>query len=331
MKKRIMRNEVLQISLARKLLMVMKITFVLLLVGLMQVSASTYSQNTKLTLNLKNVKIAELFEEIEKNSEFRFFYDSSEIDLSKKVTVDMKKSNIEQILNVAFLETGLSYELIDRHIIVKNTRSNTSFGDISKAQQNAITGTVTDDSGQPLPGVTVVVKGTTQGTVTNPDGEYSLSGITSENTLVFSFVGMITQEIIIGKQTAINVTMEADAIGIEEVIAIGYGTIKKSDLTGAVSTVNLSEMKDRPIRDVGEAMQGNIPGVTVVNNGGSPDSESSIRIRGIGTLSNEAPLWVVDGSIASGPVNPSDIFSCPTANRITLIATIINIASEFIA
>ncbi len=162
--------------------------------------------------------------------------------------------------------------------------------------QSQVTGKVTDSKGGPLPGVTVVVKGTTQGTVTNFDGEYTLTNIQEDGTLVFSFVGMQTQEIAVGKQTSIDVTMEIDAIGIEEVVAIGYGTMKKSDLTGSVSSVKSAELAAIPQVSVAQALQGRSAGIHVKQTSGAPGSATTVRIRGTNSiLGGNDPLYVIDG------------------------------------
>ncbi len=179
-------------------------------------------------------------------------------------------------------------------------------------QQKIVSGKVTDMGGQALPGVTVVVKGTTQGTVTNADGSYSITNIPSDATLQFSFVGMKTQEVVVGSQTSINVVMEEETIGIDEVVAIGYGTMKKSDLTGSVSQVKSEELNAFPSSNVLQALSGRSSGVQVIQSTGAPGASTSIRIRGSNSIqgSNE-PLYVVDGFPINNPtaLNNSDIES----------------------
>ncbi|NQU53735.1 MAG: carboxypeptidase-like regulatory domain-containing protein [Bacteroidetes bacterium] len=247
-----------------KLLRVMKITCLLLMIALVQVSASTYSQSTKLTLNLKNVALSEVFEEIEKTSEFRFFYDSQEIDPSTEVSVKTKDSNIEKILNDVFNKSDVTYEIIDRYIVLKKSRdANTQEKVFAKQQQKSISGKVADENGDPLPGVTVLVKGTTTGAVTNVDGNFSISNIPENAILVFSFVGMRGQEVEVGSQTTIDITLIADAIGLEEVIAIGYGTKKKKNLTGAVQQVTSKDLENRVVTNPVKALQGAIPNLNI--------------------------------------------------------------------
>jgi hypothetical protein len=158
--------------------------------------------------------------------------------------------------------------VVDRYIVVRKTGD--TFGEnIIAAQQRTISGKVTDTRNQPLPGVTVVVKGTTQGTVTNADGSYSIVNIPSGATLQFSFVGMKTQEIVVGTQTSMNVMMEEETFGIEEVVAVGYGVQKKVNLTGAVTSVNLERIENRPITNASQALQG-VSGLYVNQAGGQP-------------------------------------------------------------
>ncbi|WP_319501439.1 TonB-dependent receptor [uncultured Draconibacterium sp.] len=287
----------------------MKITCLLVVIAFVQVSASTYAQSTKLTLEMKNARLAELFEQIEKTSEFRFFYDSDEIDLSKKVSISQTNSNIVDILSEVFTGTEYTYELMDRHIIVKHSGVYNQADGVAEAiQQPALTGKVTNLDGEPLPGVTVVVKGTTKGTVTQADGTYSLSNVKPGAILIFSFIGMETQEIELGNQTSVDVALLDSNIGLEEVIAIGYGTQKKESLTGAISGVSASDIEQVPAATVGSALAGKIAGVSFRMPDGRPGAHATIQIRNMGD-----PLYVIDGiQKESGHFNnlsPNDIES----------------------
>lgn len=178
--------------------------------------------------------------------------------------------------------------------------------------QNSIIGRVTDEPGEPLPGVTVVIKGTTNGAVTNIDGNYSISSVPENATLQFSFVGMQTQEIIVGNQTVINIEMAVDAIGLEEVVAIGYGTAKKADLTGSVSTVSTKDFDKIPATSPLQALQGKATGIHITTNSGLPGSSSKVLIRGVGSINgSNSPIYVVDGVITSSidNLNPNSIES----------------------
>ncbi len=178
------------------------------------------------------------------------------------------------------------------------------------AQQRTISGTVTDDAGSPLPGVTVVVQGTTTGTVTNPDGEYTLPVPADANTLVFSYIGMLKQVVEIGNQSTIDVTLQPDVIGVEEVVVVGYGTRMREELTGAVSSVSEEDLEVSSAPSVVSRMQGQVSGITVTQ-ANRPGGDATIRVRGIGTINNAGPLFVIDG-VPAGPgnnINPSDIES----------------------
>jgi TonB-dependent starch-binding outer membrane protein SusC len=293
-----------------KWIRMMKLTCLLLTIALVQVSAETYSQTKKLTLNLKDAPLAVLFEEIEKTSEFNFFYDSSGLDLSQKVTVTVEDSNIETVLDMLFSDSDISYEIFNRYIILKS-KERKSLRERLFAQQRAVSGKITDSDSQPLPGVTVVVKGTTQGTVTNADGNYSLTNIPEDATLVFSFVGMRTQEVFVGNQTTIDVEMVVDAIGIEEVVAIGYGTMKKVELTSSVSSVKADDFIKGSVTDAAQLLKGKVAGLSIIEPDANPTSTSQIYLRGITTLrSGSQPLVIVDGIPSSiSLVAPEDIES----------------------
>jgi TonB-linked SusC/RagA family outer membrane protein len=292
-----------------KLWRVMKITCLLMMVALVQVTASTYAQNTRLTLNKENTSLAALIEEVEKNTEFRFFYDSKQIDLSAEVTVKARRSNIEQILEQVFADSDVSYEIIDRHIILRG-KSADAPGDVILArqqQQNSVSGKVTDSSNQPLPGVTVLVKGTSQGLITNADGAYSLINVPPGATLVFSFVGMRTQEVAVAGKTTINVTLEEETIGIEEVVAVGYGTAKRISLTGSFVSATSKELKAIPTSNVVTGLAGVLPGLRVTQRTGEPGAYNTLYdIRGFGN-----PLIVIDGLVSNSStfvrLNPNEI------------------------
>jgi len=178
--------------------------------------------------------------------------------------------------------------------------------------QKSVSGKVTDSSNSPLPGVSVVVKGTTSGTVSDAGGKYSISNVSEKTILQFSFVGMKPQEIEVGTQTSMNVTLTEDAIGIEEVVAVGYGTVKKSDLTGSVSSVKGGDLTKLPTQRADQALQGRAAGVQVQNTDGEPGGNVTIRIRGGNSITggNNA-LVVIDGMQGGNisTINPNDIES----------------------
>ncbi len=287
----------------------MKLTFALMLIPLLGLIASeSYSQNTRLTLSPKDMRLEEFLNRIEDQSEFRFFY-SRKIDVEKTVSGSFRNKLITDILDEVGKDADFSYEVMGRQIIL--TPAEPTNETVLIQQQNSISGVVSDKGGVPMPGVTVVVKGTSIGTITNPDGRYSISNLQSGATLVFSFVGMRTQEVAVGNKTTIDVLMEVDAIGIEEVVAIGYGTVKKRDLTGAVANISSETiMNQAKMKDPIQALQGQLAGADIVT-GNAPGATSSIIIRGYNSLSaSNAPLIVVDDAPFGGrlnEINPAEI------------------------
>jgi TonB-dependent starch-binding outer membrane protein SusC len=291
----------------------MKLTIFLICITVLgSFAADSYAQTTRLTLDVENATIKSILSKIESQSEFKFFY-SSNVDVDQTASISQKNKKVFDILNDLFEGTGIKYEVYGRQIaLLENGETFTFPTTESVAQQKSVSGTVTDESGQPLPGVTVSIKGTTQGTVTNTDGNYSLTNIPENATLVFSFVGIKTQEIAVGDQTTINVAMEVDAIGIEDVIVIGYGTALRKDYTGSVSSVKMegSPVSLIPNLNALESLKGNVAGLNigpVATAGGEP----SMLIRGQNSISgSNNPLIVLDGIIymgSLGDINPNDI------------------------
>ncbi len=297
-------------SVWNKCFRLMKLTILFFIAGLMQVSASVYSQSAKLTLDMQNSKVIDILDEIEKQSEFRFAYSPELVDLERTVSIDISKKNIEDVLNAIFNGTGIAHLISDRHILLYPKSMDNASSAVFSQQQKTVSGKITDAGGQPLPGVSVIIRGTTQGTVTNDDGEYSLSNVPENAVLQFSFVGMQTREIEVGNQTNINVIMQEEAIGLDEVVAIGYGTQQKRDLTASISTVSSEQLENRPITNSTQTLQGT-KGIYVNQLGAQPGrSDAMIRIRGQGTLNNNNPLVLVDGiEFPLGDVNPNDIES----------------------
>ncbi len=305
--------------LLKKILLTMKLTTVFLMFCLVSVTASTYSQNTRLDINLENGTMVDLIQQIEENSEFFFYYQKEELKELDEINLEATNATIMDILDKALESTAFDYRVLDRYIVVR--KKGDSFGeellssarDAAIAQQRAVSGTVADAGGQPLPGVTVIVKGTTQGTVTNADGEYRLNNIPQDAILVFSFVGMRSQEVVIGNQTRVDVRLEEETIGIDEVVAIGYGTMKRSNLSGSVTSVDAEQLEKRTATQSSQLLQGATSGVTVTQNSGKPgDDQTNITIRGLGTFSGAGnnPLVLVDGVPSSiNSVSPNDIES----------------------
>ncbi len=268
----------------------MKLTVFILLLSMMGAFASkSYSQANRLTMNVKDVRIEEFLRLVEEQSLYRFFY-SGEINVDQKMSGDFNNATITEILNKALAGKGIKYEITGRQVILSSA---TPF---VLNQSKTISGKVTDSSGAPLPGVSVIVKGTTAGVVTDVDGNYSLANVPGDATLVFSFVGMKTQEIAVVGKSTIDVVMQEETIGLDEVVAIGYGTQKKVNVIGSVTSVNNEELTSAPVSRISNALAGRLPGAIFMQDSGEPGNDAaSIRIRGNSTLGNNTPLVVIDG------------------------------------
>ncbi|WP_423130533.1 TonB-dependent receptor [Gaoshiqia sp. Z1-71] len=272
-------------------------------------AVESYSQQTRLTMNMKNAKVIDVLNHIENQTDFFFLFNQKLVDVDRRVDIDVNQVKVETILSQLFGQTNVSYLIKDRQIVL--TTSQTDFDRFQ--QQKAVSGTVTNEQGEPLPGVTVVVKGTSAGTITDINGDFTLKDTGSGNTLVFSFVGMENKEILIGSQSVINVSLKESTIGLEEVVAIGYGTMKKSDLTGSVSSVKTETLESVPVYNMEQALKVGAAGVQVTQNSGNPGGRIEVRIRGGNSMiGDNQPLYVVDGFPMVGGINflnPSDIES----------------------
>jgi len=291
-----------------KCLRIMKLITLFFFVGLMQLSASVYSQVTKLTLEMHDKTVSEVLDKIEKQSEFRFAYSPELIDMNRKITIDVNNKSIEKTLDAIFDGVGVKHIIQDRHIMLypKNMDSK-SIG----VQENSISGKVTDEDGQPLPGVAIVIKGTSNGTVTDVNGNYTITNVTKDAILQLSFVGMKTQEVSVNSQSTINVTMVVDSIGLDEIITVGYSTVKKRDVTGSISSINSKELAKTGTTTLAQAIQGKTSGILIAPKSGRPGAGLSVRIRGVGGINNSEPLYVVDGIYGGSlqGINPNEIES----------------------
>jgi TonB-linked SusC/RagA family outer membrane protein len=279
----------------KKCLRIMRLTILLMLGFVFYASGSIYSQTTKLSMDIQNTTLSELIQQIESQTKYVFLYQAKDLNMEKRINATFKNATIHEILDVALEDQAVSYEILDRQILISKTVP--VIGEITQKVLK-ITGLVKDNSGVPLPGVTVIVKGTTKGTITDGDGKYSLSDLPTNTTLVFSFVGMKNQEITVKDQAVINITMHEEAIGIEEVVAVGYGSQKKVNLTGSVGTVSSNDLISRIAPNNSSLLQGRVAGLQITQNSAMPGSEGvEIRIRGMGTFSSAGsnPLILIDG------------------------------------
>ncbi|WP_423127918.1 TonB-dependent receptor [Gaoshiqia sp. Z1-71] len=288
----------------------MRLTLFFTFVFVANLFASSYSQNTRLSLEYKDIQLKQLFELISEQSEFRFIYNNDVVNDDIHVSVNARDVRIETILDDILNNTHLGYRIVDRHIIVysedyKGNENLNRPGLSFQSGQIPVSGKVTDVNGDPLPGVSVSVKGTVMGSITDAEGRFTIQVADKNTVIVFSFIGMKSQEVLIGNRTTFNIILEEETIGIDEVVAIGYTNARKQDLSVAVSTVKVGDnFKGRP-SSLGTILQGQITGVTVTQSG-DPTSSAEISIRGKGNKNGDAVLYVVDG-VPGAPFNPADI------------------------
>ncbi len=255
-------------------------------------AANSYSQSNKLSLNLKNVSAKMVLRQIEDKTQYFFIYDASQVDVEKKVDIEVDNLTVDEILDKIFTGTNVVYKINNRQIAlsIEDTVE-------SSQQQKTITGRVTDASGVAIPGVTVVVNGQTKGTITDINGNYSLTKVPDNTSLVFSFVGMKSQKVKVDGRSSINVTMQEEVVGLGEVVAVGYGVQKKASVVGAISTATNKELqRSGGVNNLGQALTGKLPGVTTLQTTGQPGKDDpKIYIRGQGTWNGGQPYILVDG------------------------------------
>lgn len=301
----------------KKLIMELKIAFIIALVSVTNVLAtSSYSQSAKVSLDMQEKSLEYVMDDIEKQSEFYFVFNQKQIDVSRVINIQANNKLIDDILPELFDGTDVNYVILDRKILlttdpIESRLLNSTSG--TKAQQLKITGTVTDAStGEPLPGVNIQIEGTFQGVITDATGYYSINVADQNAVLIFSYIGYLTEKISVTGKTIIDLALSADIQQLEEVVVVGYGTQKKVNLTGSLSTVSNEQLVNRPITNVASALQGTMAGVTVLQNSGKPgDDFGTIRIRGVGTLNNADAMIVVDGVVVPNmnSINMDDIES----------------------
>ncbi|WP_372772633.1 TonB-dependent receptor [Mangrovibacterium sp.] len=287
----------------------MRLTILLLFVGVISGLANeTYSQSAKLNLVINNASVENILKSIEEQSEFRFFYNEN-IDVDRKLSLHFEQKSIEEILDAVFDNTDVNYSVNGRIIALATEKISSEVLNSLVGQQKPITGKVTDSNNVPIPGVTIVVKGTATGTITDGDGNYRINAKNGD-VLVFSFIGMKSNEAKVTAQEVVNVKLEEETIGLEEVVAVGYGSVKKKDLTGSVGTVDAEALVARGATGVLESMQGSIAGVNISRTSARPGAAFDIQIRGLNSFeSSVSPLYVVDGIVSDNInfLNPSDI------------------------
>lgn len=281
-------------------------TFLLMVCVFCSYAGNAHSQNAKVSIHMNNVKLDKILNEIENQTDYLFIY-NNQVDINKITSVKVKNEAVAQVLDRILSGTGINYELEGTHIILTTE----AIKDLHAQQQaKTVMGTVTDVSGEPIIGANIRIKGTTTGTITDIDGNFSIEA-EPQSVIEVSYIGYLTQETVINNQKSIRFLLKEDTKTLDEVVVIGYGVQKKADLTGSVANINTEKLNTQSNANIGQALQGKIAGVDIVSQGGAPGSGTRIMVRGIGTLNNASPLYIVDGMYMNSidHINPNDIAS----------------------
>lgn len=285
----------------------MKLSTVFLMVATLNIYAEGLGQ---FSFNTEGKTTREILNIIERESNYRFFYNDDFARIDKVVDMEIKNKNINEVLDRLLASSDYSYKIYENNLIVISLKDDTR--DLSGEQQNVVRGTVTDVNGNPLPGVTVSIKGTTKGTTTDINGNYILNDVGAGSTLLVSFIGYQSQEIVVGDRAQVNISLKEGVFYLDEVVVVGYGVQKKSVVTGAISGTYSKDIQNQPIYRVDQALQGRVSGVTFAATSGQPGTSSTVRVRGTTSINNSDPLYVVDGIPLTGNIdylNQNDIES----------------------
>ena len=275
-----------------------KLTTFLLCASFIQVTASVYSQSARVTFSVKESSLERVLELIERQSDYSFIYNHEQLKDVAPLTVDFNNSEIRAVLNHCLLGTGLNFEVVSNKIIIKKEMT-------QQMSARRIKGMVKDEKGHPLPGVTVMIKGTTMGVVTDVNGNYSIELPDSKDIrLIFSFIGMKTRELAYTGQKEINITMQEESTQMDEVVITGYQTVDRRKSTSSVTTVKMEDLNIPGVNSIDQMLQGRIPDLIFMSNSGEVGVVPKLRIRGTSTLiGNREPLWVLDGIVMQDPVD----------------------------
>lgn len=283
----------------QKTIRVMKLVSFFLLVGFIQVSANIYSQTANIKISMQEVALSDVIKEIQKQTEFTFFYSPKDVEGVVVEKVELEKASLEKVLDLCLMGTKLEYEIVYKAVILRNEKEKEQPAPlpVEQPQKKNIKGKVLDIKGQPIPGTTVMVKGATIGTITDFEGQYNLDVPSDAKSLLFSFVGFITKEELIGTQTYIPIVLTEDVQGLEEIVVVGYGQQKKVAVTGAVSTVQTKELVQSSSASLANALSGKLTGLSSLQSGGGQPGrdDATMYLRGAATLNGTNPLILIDG------------------------------------
>jgi len=295
-----------------KILLTMKLTVLLTVFTCLQIKASVYSQ--QVSLSVKKAPLEKIIKEIRKQTGYAFFYDAAYLQNAEPVSLDVRKVSLSEALTKVFERQKFTWEVMDKTIVIKpSMKENKGVADFVQSTTD-IKGKVVNERGEPLPGATINIKGTTISTAADGNGDFFLKAVDSQATIVISHTGFKTQEIVVGNRKELNIHLFYAQRDLDEVVVVGYGTQKKTDVTGAISSVNFEEQRDRPYTNALQSIQATVPGVNITQTQGAPGASPNVRIRGISSITaGTNPLYVIDGipmeSFDLNSINPQDIKS----------------------
>ena len=285
-----------------KLSLKMKLTYILLFLTLFQIHANTYSQNVKVTLDCKDMKLEDVLSEIEQKTDFKFLYENNVFKKHKIVSISSNKEKLSRVLKKLFKKEGIDFKVTDKQIVLFPKSKTyllleTLKNSASKLFQEYITGKITNAKGEPLPGATIILKGTNTGVSADFDGNYRIALEDDAITLTVSFIGYETKDVEIGNRKVINIQLAQAVTSLDETVIIGYGKVKRQNLTGSVGTVDVKNITNQaPTVNIDNALQGQVAGVYVTSSSGQPGASTRVRIRGnTSLLGSNQPLYVIDG------------------------------------
>ena len=324
MKKKLFYDRKVLEPFSRKAYRIMKLTLFMMLVGILNVySGNVFSQSDKVSVNMKDVSVKQVLKVLESKTAYSFLYNDELINVNRTISVDVKDKSLMDVLDDIFSGSEITYKIIENRIILIPSKEKI-LSSTQPQQEITVSGKVTDKFGDPIPGVSVYIKGTTKGTITSVDGNYSITVSGTDDVIVFSFIGFMSQEITVGNRTTIDINLLEDITDLEEVVVTGYGTVTKEAYTGSASVVSSKKIEERAVASFQDVLRGNSPG-TIVTGTGQPGVMNTVRLRGISSMNaSNAPLYVIDGVImdvsnmsgssgyATNPLNtlnPSDIKS----------------------
>lgn len=290
----------------------MRITPFLLAGFLMQANAeNVYSQSAVISIEMNNATVEEVLNEIEMNSGYHFLYNNQLIDVDRKVSVKADADNIESVLHDLFDGTNVAYKIVNKQIVLGPKQSRSVAETAAVAQTKVIKGNVVDKNGEPIIGANIRVKGTTVGTITDVDGNFTLNVEGGASFIEVSYIGYKTQSVSLKNKKNLSIVLSEDTETLDEVVVLGYGVQKKVNLSGSVSTVSTKTIKDRPVLNVGQALQGAVANMNVSVGSGQATDSPSFNIRGTTSLNGGSPLVVIDGVVSDAGqlnrMNPTDI------------------------